>query len=97
HALNFQNACIVVPSERMIAYLQRAFYEFYQKPILSPKIVTIDRWIQDPNPIPVLDKTSLLFELYEIFKKDPVEIDVNSFDSFMTWGQILLSDFDEID
>lgn len=97
HALNFQNACIVVPSERMIAYLQRAFYEYYQKPILSPRIVTIDRWIQDINPIPVLDKTSLLFELYAIFRKDPVEINVDSFDSFMAWGQILLSDFDEID
>lgn len=96
-ALSFQTACIVVPSERMIAYLQRAFFEFYQQPILSPKIVTIDRWIQDLNPIPVLDKTSLLFELYELFRKDPVEIDVNSFDSFMAWGQTLLSDFDEID
>jgi ATP-dependent helicase/nuclease subunit B len=97
HALSNQSVCIVVPSERMIAYLQRAFYEFYQKPILSPKIVTIDRWIQDLNPTPVLDKTSLLFELYELFRKDPVELNVDSFDSFMAWGQILLSDFDEID
>ena len=97
HALDHQHACIVVPSERMIAYLQRAFYEFYQRPILSPRIVTIDRWIQDLNPIPVLDKTSLLFELYEIFRKDPVEIGVDSFDSFMSWGQMLLSDFEEID
>ncbi len=97
HALNNQNACVVVPSERMIAYLQRAFFEFYQKPILSPRIVTIDRWIQDINPVPVLDKTSLLFELYELFKQDPVEINVDSFDSFMAWGQTLLSDFDEID
>lgn len=97
HALDHQHACIVVPSERMIAYLQRAFYEFYQRPILSPRIVTIDRWIQDLNPIPVLDKTSLLFELYEIFRKDPVEMGVDSFDSFMSWGQMLLSDFEEID
>ena len=95
--LNYQHVCVVVPSERMIAYLQRAFYEFHRKPILSPKIVTIDRWIQDASPFPVLDKTSLLFELYEIFRVDPVEIDVDTFDSFMTWGQTLLSDFDEID
>lgn len=95
--LSYQHVCVVVPSERMIAYLQRAFYEFHQKPILSPKIVTIDRWIQDASPFPVLDKTSLLFELYEVFQVDPVEIDVNTFDSFMTWGQTLLSDFDEID
>ena len=95
--LNHQHVCIVVPSERMIAYLQRAFYEFHQKPILSPKIVTIDRWIQDASPLPVLDKTSLLFELYTIFKADPVEINVDTFDSFMAWGQTILSDFDEID
>ncbi|AEA43658.1 PD-(D/E)XK nuclease family protein [Fluviicola taffensis] len=95
--LDFQNVCIVVPSERMISYLQRAIYQIYQKPVLSPKIITIDLWIQDLSPVPIIDKTSLLFELYEIFKDNPVELNVNSFDSFMTWGQILLSDFDEID
>jgi ATP-dependent helicase/nuclease subunit B len=95
--LDYQNVCIVVPSERMIAYLQRAIFQEHQKPVLSPKIITIDRWIQELNPVPVIDKTSLLFELYEIFKADPVELNVNSFDSFMTWGQMLLSDFDEID
>lgn len=97
HGLSAQSVCIVVPSERMIAYLQRAFYQFYQKPILSPKIITIDHWIQDIVPVPVIDKTTLLFELYELFRKDPVEIGVDSFDSFMAWGQMLLSDFDEID
>ena len=32
HALNNQNACVVVPSERMIAYLQRLGTDIKIKP-----------------------------------------------------------------
>lgn len=92
-----QHITVIVPSERMITYLQRALFIVDGQPKLSPKMVTIDRWIQQHTELPVIDKTRLLFHLYTIFRKDPVEQDVDSFDAFMSWGQLLLSDFDEID
>lgn len=88
---------IIVPSQRMIAYVHKAMYELAGKPIISPKISTIDRWIQGIVPLPIIEKTHLLFELYEIYRKNPIEDGVNGFDAFLSWGKTLLSDFDEID
>lgn len=94
--LPLQHLTVIVPSERMIAYLQRALYRADDRPKLSPRIITIDRWIQQLVDFPVVDKTRLLFQLYEIFRKDPVD-EADSFDAFLGWGQLLLSDFEEID
>lgn len=88
---------IVVPSERMIGYLQRSLFRYDNQPKLSPKIVTIDRWMQSLVDEPVLDKSRLLFHLYEIYRKNPVESESIGFDHFLNWGQLLLNDFDEID
>ena len=45
----------------------------------------------------VIDKTRLLIELYHVQATNPIDQGELSFDQFMTWGQILLQDFDEID
>jgi hypothetical protein len=92
-----ENTVLVVPSERLIAYIQKTIFEAYHQPVFSPKMVTIDRWIQQLTPDPIIEKTHLLFELYEIFKKNPVETGVTGFDGFLTWGQTLVNDFEEID
>ena len=88
---------IVLPSERAKQYLQKALYEAYGKPILSPKIVTIYRWVQSLTPETVLDKARLMLRLFEIHTKHAKTEQDFSFDEFMKWGNILLSDFDEMD
>lgn len=95
--LNHPDTMIIVPSQRMIAYLHRALFRVAGKPILSPNIVTIDRWVEQLVPLPIIEKTHLLFELYELFRKNPVEAGVTGFDTFLVWGQTLVSDFEEID
>ncbi len=96
-AIPLQHLTVIVPSERMIGYMQRAFYQADEQPKIAPKIITIDRWMQQLVDLPVLDKTRLLFQLYAIFKEDPIEHETDSFDAFLSWGQLLLNDFDEID
>jgi RecB family exonuclease len=45
----------------------------------------------------VIDKTRVLLRLFEIQLKDAKTIEDHSFDEFLTWGNMLLSDFDELD
>lgn len=92
-----QNWTIVLPSERAKQYLQKALFESYGKPILAPKMVTIYRWIQEITPETILDKARLLLQLFEIHKQHAKSNQDFSFDEFMKWGTILLSDFDEMD
>ncbi len=95
--VNLEQMVIIVPSERMINYLQRAFFVVDGKPKIAPKIITIDRWVQQLSKRNTINKTVALFELYELFLANPIEHEVKSFDGFLNWGQLLLSDFDEID
>ena len=88
---------IILPSERMKKYLQAALYEKYQKPILAPEIITIDRWVKSHSNRSVIDKTRVLIELFKIQLKDAKTEEDRSFDEFLTWGEILINDFNEID
>ena len=94
--LTLENLTIVLPSQRAKKYLQRALFRVYEKPIFSPEIITMNRWVQDLSPLPVIDQTRALFKLYEIHKEVDKE-EQQSLDEFLNWGKILLSDFDEMD
>jgi RecB family exonuclease len=97
HQLDFRHTTIIVPSQRMISYLQAALFRKAGKPLLMPEMYTIDAWVQQLTPDPVIDPTIALFELFRIFQADPVEHEIPTFDAFLAWGQLLLNDFDEID
>ena len=68
--LSFEDLTIVLPSQRMTSYMQRALFEAVGKPILLPRIVTIDTWLQGLVDEPMMDKTEALFELYRVFQQD---------------------------
>ena len=86
---------IILPSERASKYLVKSLVSVYEKPIFSPEITTIDRWVKRYS-LPIIDKTRLLLYLFEIYQKTP-EGKVATFEDFLTWGTMLLSDFEDID
>lgn len=88
---------IILPSERASHYLQSALYNVYKKPIFSPKISTIHQWVKELTKEPILDKTRLLLQLYEVHKENLQQDDHLLFDEFLNWGQIVLADFDELE
>lgn len=92
-----QDWTIILPSERAKQYLQKSLFEAYGKPILAPQMFTIYRWVQELTEETVLDKARLMLRLFEIHVKSAKTEQDFSFDEFMKWGNILLSDFDELD
>lgn len=95
--LSLEHLTIVLPSERAKKYISSALYELYQKPLLAPKMVTIDQWVKSYSPLAVIDSTRALIRLFEIQLKHAKTIEDASFDEFFNWGLTLLSDFNEID
>jgi ATP-dependent helicase/nuclease subunit B len=95
--LSLENLTIVLPSERAKKYIASSLYKIFQKPLLSPKMITIDQWVKDNSPQTVIDKTRALILLFKIQLESSNESIDHSFDEFMSWGNILLSDFDELD
>ena len=95
--LNLSHLTIVLPSERAKKYIASSLFKMYGKALLAPKMITIDRWVRGLSQKTVIDKTRVLLRLFEIQLKDAKSEEDRSFDEFLTWGNMLLSDFDELD
>lgn len=94
--LDLRHLTIILPSQRAKKYLQRALYKVYHRPIFSPTIITMNHWVQELSPQPIINPTRALFKLYEVHRKVDTE-EPQTIDEFLKWGKILLNDFDELD
>ena len=92
---DLRSLSIILPSERATKYLAEALLAEYGKPIFSPEITTIDRWVKKHSK-PIIDNTRLLIRLFEMYRETD-EGRFETFEEFTTWGSMLLSDFDDID
>ena len=95
--LPLEQMTIIVPSDRMRRFLNSALFRAYKKPILAPEIKTIDRWVKDNTDLPIIDRTRVLLELYKVHTSKSTSEDEDSFDEFLSWGEMLLNDFNDID
>ena len=86
---------IIVPSDRAANQLRVEIAQLSSRPIFAPKIETIDKWIKPKNLV-VVDETRQLLSLYGSSKQIP-NIPNSNFEEFLSWGKIILSDFNEID
>ena len=88
---------VILPSERAKQYLQQAIFNAYNHPVFSPSILTINQWVKQHTNETILNKTRLLLTLFEVHTHQGKEAIDAVFDEFLTWGNILLSDFDEME
>ena len=95
--LNHKDLTIVLPSERAKKYVSASLFDRHKKPVLAPKMITMDAWIRKHTKEAVIDKTRVLVKLFEIQLSVAEKEEDKSFDEFLEWGPILLSDFDELD
>ncbi len=93
---DFSNLIYILPSNRAVLFFKRTLMAELPKQAILPKICTIESFIQELSGFQRIDSLNLLFEFYAIYKHDRQEKS-ESFDQFMQWASILLSDFNEID
>ncbi|MEN9969665.1 MAG: hypothetical protein RIR94_1870 [Bacteroidota bacterium] len=91
-----KNLTVLLPSERAKRYLLNALFTANGGPLISPHILTIDQWVATLCAKDILHPTKALLELYKIYQAKFKE-EALSFEDYLTWGPILLSDFDDVD
>ena len=89
------NYSFVFPNRRAGLFFQRHLSEIANTPIFSPEILTINECFASASHWQTADRLSLLFRLYSIYIQQSKSEE--SFDSFVFWGEMLLSDFDDVD
>ena len=92
---NLYQHTFVFPNRRAGLFFQKYLAEISGKPLFSPQVITINELIEQLSSYQQVDKIELLVMLYDLFitisKSD------ESFDDFVYWGEMLLSDFDDVD
>lgn len=91
---SLKDLCLVLPSRRAVGFMKRELAMLSDVPFLSPKIFSIDDFVKEFSGLKVEDNLSLLFKLYEVFRKFDADI---VFDDFIAWAPTVMSDFDLID
>ncbi|MFM8595632.1 MAG: hypothetical protein ACKOBN_00905, partial [Flavobacteriales bacterium] len=93
---NKQVVHVILPSERAKRYLVNALYIQNKGPLLAPAIQTIDEWVTELSPKKIMHPTRVLLTLFEIYQ-EVLGAEAQSFEEFLSWGPILISDFDDVD
>ncbi|MCK3685130.1 PD-(D/E)XK nuclease family protein [Maribellus sp. YY47] len=95
HSEELKEVCVVFPNRRsgvfFTAYLQKCI----ETPVIAPKVITVNEWMSTYSEWHTGDKLQLISLLYDVFCKHTKTTE--TFDEFYFWGEILLSDFNDID
>lgn len=94
-AAELPHLTFVFPNRRAGLFFRKYLGQAAGRPILAPETITINQCFEMLSGMQPADHLGLLFKLYRIYK---AETGTNeAFDKFAYWGNMLLSDFDEID
>lgn len=92
---SFSDCAMVFPNRRAGLFFTRYLSQMIDKPLWLPPVLNISDIMQQLSPLQPADPVTLNFKLYRVFQS--VTRSNETFDQFYNWGEILLSDFDEID
>ncbi len=95
HVTAISDFCFVFPSQRAGVFFRKHLADNVGGPLWSPRIMTINDFFGQLEPQPVSDNISLVFKLYESYQQ--LFDSTNTLDEFIPWGEMCLSDFDDID
>jgi hypothetical protein len=94
---NLSDVTIVLPNKRAKIFLVEALKKQINTNVFSPKIISVEDFIQEISGIRSIDSIELLFEFYEVYLSITEKTSQQSFELFANWAKTLLQDFNEID
>jgi len=89
-----KDIAIVMPSQRGVLYLKKELAILGDRPFLSPSFFTIEEFALQMTDSTLIDPIQLLIEAFSCFKQVDSQVD---FDRFISWGQLMLKDFETLD
>jgi len=86
---------VVFPNRRTGLFLKKQLSKRVDKPTWTPAVFSLEDFLFSFSDIKKADQLALIFELYEAFKSHKGSKE--RFESFYSWGEMLLRDFEEVD
>ncbi len=95
--VNISQPTFILPSKRAGVFLKNELSKTNSKTFFSPNIISIEEFVEDLSQLKQLSNVELLFEFYNVYLKNTSKENLDTFDVFSKWAQVLLQDFNEID
>ncbi len=93
---NLGNLRIIIPNKRIRFFLTESFSKKITFPSLAPQYVHLHQLFEELSILTIAEPLTVLYSLYEIYKKYQQD-NVMDFNTFFSFGEIMLSDFDAVD
>ena len=89
--------CFIFPNRRSLVFFRKYLSESLEagKPMLAPALFTVNDFFYHVYDVEVTDRIRLLLALYDCYKA--LYPQAESLDEFIFWGDVILSDFDDVD
>ena len=95
YGTNLSRVAVVFPNKRASLFLNEHLARLAEKPIWSPASITISELFRQQSDLHVADPIKSVCLLHQSFCA--ITGSTETLDKFYGWGQLLLSDFDDID
>jgi hypothetical protein len=95
HGSELKDICLVFPNRRSGVFFKSYLGRQLSHPVIGPKVTTVNELIGSYSEWQQGEKLQLISILYDVFKRHTQTAE--SFDDFYFWGEVLLSDFNDID
>lgn len=95
---NISRRCFVFPNRRSMVFFTKYLCEAVSgsgMPVIAPTMLTINDLFYRAAGLNASDRVCLLLELYECYTS--LNPKAESLDEFIFWGDVILSDFDDVD
>ena len=97
---DLSRTCFVFPNRRSSLFFLRYLGSGMGRTFIAPRTVTIGDLFTELSGLRAVDKIDALWMLYQQYLDIQREREVpeaDSFDKFIYWGDVILSDFDDVD
>ena len=95
YGTNLSRIAIIFPNKRASLFLNQELAKVVNKPIWSPSYITISDFFRKYSKRTVCEPMELICKLHKVFCQTTGMRE--ALEHFYGWGEILLSDFDDID
>lgn len=95
HGTNLSRTAVVFPNKRASLFMNKYLMGVSKQPMWSPAYITISDLFRGHSELQVPDQLKLICDLHKCFT-EITKMD-ESLDHFYGWGQLMISDFDDID
>lgn len=96
YSTDLSRLVFVMPNKRSGSFLLRDLSRLCTSPLVGPRVITISDLVAEISALVPASRLAALFLLFDCYRKMKGD-DAADFEEFMSWGEAVMSDFNEID